>query len=106
MSERIQPNDLEGVLLLPAFSDWPLTKRCMTCRGHKSPSSYPKHFGAHDGRRLHCRECLAAGRYRPYIENPEGHAAGSIPVAAGIPARYGAIPDRPDELVQPSQRVI
>lgn len=52
----------------------PVTKRCRTCHEHKRPEEFPRHNGAHDGRRSACRRCLLTERYRPYIENPEQRA--------------------------------
>jgi hypothetical protein len=46
----------------------PQFKRCKTCRIAKPRTDFPAHRRARDGRRLHCRECLLSGRYRPQPE--------------------------------------
>lgn len=47
------------------------TKRCATCKEIKLHVEFAPHNGSHDGRRNHCRTCLAVGRRAVKSETPE-----------------------------------
>lgn len=45
-------------------------KACKTCKVSKPLAGFSTHHGSKDGHRVHCRECLLTGRYRPTPETP------------------------------------